>query len=48
MLDNFLKDYDKEIYKRQPKSKVTIRVIYAVLIVALIMGVVRAIILFNK
>jgi hypothetical protein len=41
MLDNFLKDYDRDIYKRHPKSKVTIRVIYAVLIAVIIIGLVR-------
>jgi hypothetical protein len=29
-LDNFIKNYDKDHYKRYPKAKIVVRVFYAV------------------
>lgn len=42
LLDNFQKEYDRRHYKRHPKSKIAIQVIYAVLLVILTLSFIRA------
>jgi hypothetical protein len=48
MLEDFLKNYDRDHYKRHPKSKKTARVVWAVLIVGLVAVTVRAVLLLTS
>jgi len=43
LLDNFIRNYDKDHYKRNPKALISIRIVYAILFIILILGIIRAI-----
>jgi hypothetical protein len=42
-LHDFIKNYDKDHYKRYPKAKIVVRVFYAVSVVVIILLIIRAI-----
>jgi hypothetical protein len=42
-LENFIKSYDKDHYKRYPKAKIVVRVFYAISIVVIILLIIRAV-----
>ena len=43
LLDNFIKKYDKDHYKRYPKAKIVVRIVYVLLIVVLLVVIARAV-----
>jgi len=43
LLDNFIKNYDKDHYKQYPKAKIVVRVFYAVSVVVIILLIIRAV-----
>jgi len=43
LLDNFIKNYDKDHYNRYPKAKMVVQIFYAVSVVVIILLIVRAI-----
>jgi hypothetical protein len=42
LLDDLVKKYNNDIYKRHPKSKITVTIVYIVLLIILFVAAIRA------
>jgi hypothetical protein len=46
--DDFIKEYDRDHYERQPRSKTGVRLVYTLLILVLIVVVLRVVVFILK